>query len=185
VVIVGGGCTGMMAAARLASHGRSVALLEKNELGWGASSRNGGMVHPGFKLDVATLLKRDPVRGRQRYQASLDAFHLVEETIRVNQIDCDYLRTGHLELADKPSHLQHLEDEAHVLTQQFGVAARVIPRAQLDSEVGTSLYHGALLFEQSGGLHPAKYFAGLSQIARDRGAHLHGHTAATAIESRP
>jgi glycine/D-amino acid oxidase-like deaminating enzyme len=184
VVIVGGGYTGMMAAARLAWRGRSVALLEKNELGWGASSRNGGMVHPGFKLDVATLLKRDHLRGRQRYQATLDAFDLVEETIRVSQIDCDYVRTGHLELADKASHLQHLEDEAHVLTQQFGVAARVIPRAELASEVGTSLYHGALLYPVSGGLHPAKYFAGLTRIARDRGAYLYDHTPATAIESR-
>src|SRR5579864_8621061 len=60
VVIVGGGYTGMMAAATLARRGRSVALLERNELGWGASSRNGGMVHPGFKLGLATLLKRDP-----------------------------------------------------------------------------------------------------------------------------
>src|ERR1700675_1159922 len=51
-VIVGGGYTGMMAAARLAWRGRSVALLEKNELGWGASTRNGGMVHPGFKADL-------------------------------------------------------------------------------------------------------------------------------------
>ncbi|TMC64434.1 MAG: FAD-binding oxidoreductase [Chloroflexota bacterium] len=183
-VIVGAGYTGMMAAARLAWRGRSVALLEKNELGWGASSRNGGMVHPGFKLGLATLLKRDPGRGRDRYQASLDAFALVEETIRVNQIDCDYARTGHLELAHKASHLQHLEEEAYALRRQFGVAARVIPRVELASEVGTSLYHGALLFEQSGGLHPAKYFAGLTRVARDRGAHLYEHTPATGIEAR-
>jgi glycine/D-amino acid oxidase-like deaminating enzyme len=184
VVIVGGGYTGMMAAARLASRGHSVALLEKNELGWGASSRNGGMVHPGFKADLATLLQRDPQGGHERYQASLDAFNLVEETIRANQIDCDYARTGHLELAHRASHVQHLEEEARVLTRQFGVAARVIPRVELASEVATSLYYGALLFEQSGGLHPAKYFAGLTRMARDRGAHLYAHTAATGIESR-
>jgi glycine/D-amino acid oxidase-like deaminating enzyme len=183
-VIVGGGYTGMMAAARLAWRGRSIALLEKNELGSGASSRNGGMVHPGFKLDLATLLKRDPEGGRDRYQATLDAFDLVEETIRVNQIDCDYVRTGHLELAHKESHLQHLEEEAHLLSRHFGVAARVIPRVELASEVGTSLYHGALLFERSGGLHPAKYFVGLTRLARDRGAHLYEHTPATAIEAR-
>ena len=184
VVIVGGGYTGMMAAATLASRGRTVALLEKNELGWGASSRNGGMVHAGFKLGLATLLKREPERGRERYQASLDAFNLVEETIRVNQIDCDYARTGHLELAHKAAHVQHLEEEVHVLTRQFGVAARVIPRVELESEVGTSLYHGALLVEQSGGLHPAKYFAGLTRMARDRGARLYGHTPATGIETQ-
>jgi len=184
VVIVGGGYTGMMAAARLAWRGRSVALLEKNELGWGASSRNGGMVHPGFKANLPALLKRDSERGRERYQASLDAFNLVEETIRSNQIDCDYARTGHLELAHKAAHFQHLEVEAHVLARQFGVAARVIPRVELASEVGTSLYHGALLFEQSGGLHPAKYFAGLMRMARDRGAHLYDQTPATAIKAR-
>jgi glycine/D-amino acid oxidase-like deaminating enzyme len=184
VVIVGGGYTGMMAAATLARRGRSVALLERSELGWGASSRNGGMVHPGFKAGLATLLKRDPRGGRERYQASLDAFNLVEDTIRVNQIDCDYVRTGHLELAHKASHFQHFEEEAHVLTQQFGVGARMIPRIELASEVGTSLYHGALLVEQSGGLHPAKYFAGLMRMARDRGAHLYAHTPATGIETR-
>ena len=161
---MGGGYTGTMAAARLAARGRSVALLEQHELGWGASSRNGGMVHPGFKLDLATLLKRDPEQGRERYQASLDAFALVEETIRVNQIQCDYVRTGHLELAHKPSHLHALEEEAHLLTRQFGVKARVIPRVELASEVGSALYHGALLFEPSGALHPAKYFSGLMRL---------------------
>ena len=84
VVIVGGGYTGVMAAARLAWHGRAVALLEKNELGSGASSRNGGMVHPGFKLSAATLLRRFGERGRALYQATLDAFALVEQTIARN-----------------------------------------------------------------------------------------------------
>jgi glycine/D-amino acid oxidase-like deaminating enzyme len=184
VVIVGGGYTGMMAAARLAWRGRSVALLEKNELGSGASTRNGGMVHPGFKLDLAAVLKRDSVHGRERYQASLDAFNLVEETISANQIDCDYVRTGHLELAHKASHVPQLEEKAHLLSRQFSVRARVIPRGELASEVGTSLYHGALLCEPSGGLDPAKYFAGLTRVARVRGAHLYDHTPATNIEAR-
>src|ERR1700719_2835706 len=58
-VIVGGGYTGMVAAARLAWRGRSVALLEKNELGSGASSRNGGMVPPGFKGELAATPTRE------------------------------------------------------------------------------------------------------------------------------
>ena len=47
VVVVGGGYTGMAAADELARRGRSVVVLEAERLGWGASSRNGGMVHPG------------------------------------------------------------------------------------------------------------------------------------------
>ena len=185
MVIVGGGYTGMMAAARLAERGRSVALLEKNELGWGASSRNGGMVHPGFKVSPTTLLKRYGDRGRQLYRATLDAFALVEETITANHIDCEYARTGHLYLAYKPGHVEPLEAEARLLREEFGVSARLLNRDALASEIGSPMYHGALLVERSGGLHPAKYIAGLIRLARDRGAHLHDHTPATAIESRP
>ena len=81
-MIVGGGYTGTMAAARLAARGHSVALLEQHELGWGASSRNGGMVHPGYKMGAGTLLRRYGDRGRQLYQASLDAFALVGPVAR-------------------------------------------------------------------------------------------------------
>jgi glycine/D-amino acid oxidase-like deaminating enzyme len=183
VVVVGGGYTGIMAAAQLARRGRAVALLEKNALGWGASSRNGGMVHPGFKLGASTLLKRYGEPGRALYQTSLDAFALVEQTIATNQIACDYVRCGHLALAFKPGHFQDLENEAQVPTREFGVKARVIPRVELSSEVGTSEYHGALLVEGSGGLHPAKYVAGLAALARDSGAHLYALTPVTAIES--
>jgi len=165
---VGGGYTGTMAAARLAERGRSVALLERHELGWGASSRNGGMMHPGFKAGAGTMLKRYGERGRQLYEASLDAFALVEEIITTNRIDCDYARTGHLHLAYKPGHLEHFEAEAYVLREEFGVSARVLNRDALASEIGSPVYHGGLLYERSGGLHPAKYFAGLSRLARDR-----------------
>ncbi|TMF44350.1 MAG: FAD-binding oxidoreductase, partial [Chloroflexi bacterium] len=184
VVIIGGGYTGMMAAARLSWRGRSVTVLEQNELGWGASSRNGGMVLPGFKSDPGSLLRRYGDHGRQLYQATLDAMALVEETIRANQIDCQYAQTGQLYLAHKPALVRHLDDEAHILSQQFGLAARVIPRVELASEIGSSRYYGGLLVERSGGLHPAKYFAGLARLARDRGAHLYDHTPATAIERR-
>ena len=184
VVVVGGGYTGMMAAARLAQRGLSVALLEKHELGWGASSRNGGMVHPGFKVSPGALLERYGDRGRQLYRASLEAFALVEDTITTNRIECEYERTGHLHLAYKPAHVDHLEAEAQVLRQEFGVDARVLDRDALASEIGSPVYHGALLYERSGGLHPAKYFAGLARLARDGGAHLHDQTPATAIERR-
>jgi len=154
VVIIGGGYTGMMAAARLAWRGRSVTVLERNALGWGASSRNGGIVLPGFKTGPSSLLKRYGDDGRHLYQATLDAMALVEETIRANQIDCQYAQTGQLYLSHKPALVRHLDEEAHILSQQFGLAAWVIPRVELASEISSSLYYSGLLVERSGGLHP-------------------------------
>ena len=49
VVVIGGGYTGMAAARKLALQGARTILLEANTLGFGASTRNGGIAHPGFK----------------------------------------------------------------------------------------------------------------------------------------
>src|SRR6186997_1312 len=55
VVIVGGGYTGLSAALRLAKLGASVVVLEKESIGWGASSRNGGMVLTGHKHGIGEI----------------------------------------------------------------------------------------------------------------------------------
>ncbi|MDQ6708956.1 MAG: FAD-binding oxidoreductase [Candidatus Dormibacteraeota bacterium] len=182
VVIVGGGYTGMMAATRLAWRGRSVAVLEKETFGWGASGRNGGMVHPGFKVDPGTLLSRWGEQGRRLYRASLDAFALVEETIERYGIRCEYARTGHLYLAYRPDHVPHLAAEAELVDREFGIKATMMSQEALQGEVGSTAYHGGMLFERSGGLHPAKYLAGLVRVARDAGAHLYDHLPATRVE---
>ena len=172
----------MMAALGLSRRGRSVAVLERESFGWGASGRNGGMVHPGFKLDPTSLLSRWGERGKQLYRASLDAFELVEVTIEQHAIQCDYERSGHLNLAYRSRHLSQLEAEARLVRQEFDLEARLLGREELEAEVGSSAYHGGLLFERSGGLHPAKYLAGLTRAAQDAGAHLYDHVSAIAIE---
>lgn len=47
VAIIGGGFCGLSAGRALAKRGVPVAVLEAEELGWGASCRNGGMVLTG------------------------------------------------------------------------------------------------------------------------------------------
>ncbi|GAC1483493.1 MAG: FAD-dependent oxidoreductase [Candidatus Dormibacteria bacterium] len=183
MVVVGGGYTGVMAAIRLAFRGRSVAVLEKEAFGWGASGRNGGMVLPGFKVDPKTLISRRGAEGREIYSASLDAISLVEDVIARYGIGCDYARTGHLYLAYRPAHLEHMEAEARLLSREFGLEARMLSREQLSHEIGSDAYHGGLLVERSGGLHPAKYLVGLLSAARDAGAHLYDHLPATGVEA--
>src|SRR5215216_2226730 len=58
VAIIGGGYTGLSAARTLAKQGVKVAVLEAETIGWGASSRNGGMVLTGLKLGMKTVLKK-------------------------------------------------------------------------------------------------------------------------------
>ncbi|NTW12045.1 MAG: FAD-binding oxidoreductase, partial [Anaerolineales bacterium] len=58
VAVIGAGYTGLSAAYTLAKQGVNVAVLEAESIGWGASSRNGGMALTGLKLPMQTVIKR-------------------------------------------------------------------------------------------------------------------------------
>ncbi len=182
VAIVGGGYTGLSAARELAKRGATVAVFEAHTFGWGGSSRNGGMVLTGLKLGAGKLVKQYGLRtARDLFCTSLDAIKYVETLIGDEHIDCDFSRCGHLELAWKPSHFAAYQHEAEVLVRDFQHPVRIIEKANLRSEIGTDLYHGALLDEASAGVNPAKYAAGMVHAASRAGAQLFEHAPVTKI----
>ena len=111
VVVVGGGYTGINAARELARRGTAVTLVEAHALGWGASTRNGGIVHGGFKLGPTALLKKyGPETGSALYRETLESYELIKRLIADEAIDCDFRERGHLELAYGASHVADLEE---------------------------------------------------------------------------
>ncbi len=183
VVVIGGGYTGLSAALQLAKHGARVTLLERESLGWGASSRNGGMVLPGLKHGAGELLKSfGKTRARELYAASVKSIECVETIIAEEKIECDYARCGSFDAAFKPAHFEQLKQSQEILAREFDHPTRLVPKADLRSELGTDFYHGGLVDERSGGLHPAKYVNGLAAAAVRAGADLHDATPALGIE---
>src|SRR6266852_6431373 len=129
VAIIGAGFTGLSAARTLAKHGANVAVLEGNTIGWGASSRNGGMVLTGMKLDVGTLAKRYGMElTRRMYADSLASIDLVEQIVREENIDCNFARCGHLEVACKQSHFDSYTRSVELIAKEFSHILRIIPR---------------------------------------------------------
>ena len=61
VCVIGGGFTGVATALSLAERGYSVALVEANRIGWGASGRNGGQLING----ISGLEKIQKKHGKQ------------------------------------------------------------------------------------------------------------------------
>src|SRR5947207_2490029 len=182
VAIIGAGFTGLSAARILAKGGISVAILETHTIGWGASSRNGGMVLTGLKLDVGTLGRRYGMEtARRMYADSLASIDLVEKIVREENIDCDFSRCGHLEVASKPAHFDSYSRSAEVIAKDFGHQLRVVPRSQLTSEIGSSIYFGGMVDDTSAGLNPARYVAGLAQAAMRAGAGIYENAPALKI----
>lgn len=177
VAVIGGGYTGLSAARELAKRGARVAAFEANTFGWGASSRNGGMVLTGLKVAAGKLVKQHGLqKARELFCTSLDAIRYAEQLIRDERIECDFERCGHIELAYKPSHFEAFRHEAELLQQKFQHPVKLVERARLRDEIGSGLYHGGLVDEASAGLNPAKYATGLMRAAETAGALLFGET---------
>jgi len=182
VAIVGAGYTGLSAARVLARAGASVLVLEREGIGWGASSRNGGQVLTGLKLDAATIVARfGEARARQLFEAALASVVRVETLIVEEAIDCDYARTGHLQAAWKPAHFDALREEQALLARVFDHRVHLVPQSEQRTEIGTDVYHGVLVDERSGSLNPAKYVHGLAAAAVRSGATIAAGAAVTGV----
>src|SRR5207245_10461049 len=161
VAIIGAGFTGLSAARALAKRGATVAVLESETIGWGASSRNVGMVLTVLKLGVNKLVSMyGHERTQQMYAASLASIDCVEQIVREENIACDFGRCGHLEVACKQKHFDDYARQAEVIACEFNHQLRVVPRHELPAEIGSSIYYGGMVDAVRGGLNRARYVAG-------------------------
>jgi glycine/D-amino acid oxidase-like deaminating enzyme len=186
VVVIGAGFTGLSAARTFTKHGTNVVVLEANTIGWGASSRNGGMVLTGMKLDVGALAKRYGMElTRRMYADSLASIDLVEQIVREENIVCDFSRCGHLEVACKRSHFDSYARSVEVIAKEFNHKLRIVPCSQLRAEIGSGIYFGGMVDETSAGVNPARYVAGLATAALKAGAGVYENVLVQAISKVP
>lgn len=183
VVVIGGGYTGLHAALNAAERGYSVVLLEAGRIGWGASGRNGGQIIPGWRKGAHELIARyGKEKAKALFELALDARSLTLDRIAKHAIQCDLHINGHLTLAAKQSDLAWMRSEAETLTATMDYPhARVLSAEEAREKAAASDFHGALLDERGGQLHPLNYALGLADAARGADAQLFEHSRATRI----
>lgn len=171
VLVVGAGYTGLSAARRLALSGASVLVVDGESVGWGASSRNGGQVLTGLRLDAAGLVSRyGEGLARELFGASERAIANLEALVADERIECGFERVGHVQAAWKPAHFRSFREEQAILARVFDHEVRLVERSRQRAEVGSDAYHGLLIDERSAALNPAQYVLGLAAAATRRGA---------------
>lgn len=176
VAIVGSGYTGLNAAMELADRGFKVTVLEAREFGYGASTRSGGHVSSGLNLGKgASAAKPSPLvsaLGEDRYNALLDeaaeSMERIQQIIERENIDCHFVRGGRFVAAFTRSHYDSLAEKMAVLDHDGKSGCRMVPRTDQRSEIGSDFYHGGMVVERSGKLHPALYHRGLLEACRRR-----------------
>ena len=181
VAIIGAGFTGLSAAHRLAKAGVSVAILEAEHIGAGASGRNGGHLNNGLAHDFASAKSHlGATRAQALYQAYDHSIDVIEELIEAEGIQCDFRRSGKLKLASKPSHVTAMKANFELLNKEVDPETRWLDRSELKDEVGSDRFHGAIHYGKSAMMHMGRYVCGLAQAAQRHGATIWENAPVTA-----
>jgi glycine/D-amino acid oxidase-like deaminating enzyme len=183
VVVIGSGFTGLSAARSLAQSGTQAIVLEKDEIGAGASSRNGGIVHPTLGVSGQDLIDRfGNELAKDLYSIIIDGMKFIKNLIAEEMIDCHFNMCGAFEAAAKPQHLDWMRQRMALLNEVFDHQTEVIPATEQAKFVSSAVYHGGWHDPLGATLHPAKFVAGLAEAALAAGAELHPHSQVMAIE---
>src|SRR5271165_4612552 len=102
--------------------------------------------------------------------AAATSIDLVEKIVRKEQIECNFARSGHLEVACKQSHFDTYARSVELIAREFHHQLRIVPRSDLREEIGSGIYYGGIVDDESAGLNPALYVAGLAKAALRAGA---------------
>ncbi len=181
VCVVGAGFTGTATALSLAERGYSVALVEANRVGCGASGRDGGQVISGMsgleKLrkkhgdSIADILHNLRWRGTD----------IIRERVSKYNIDCDF-KDGFLEVATKPSQVRLLDERAadrEAYPSDF--AYEVWDYEKTCDMLGTDAYHGGFVCYRDGHLHPLNLCIGEAHAAHNLGVQIFEQSPVTGI----
>lgn len=181
VCVVGAGLAGLSAALELRARGFSVALLEAQTVGWGASGRNGGQIIVGYASDEAIETQFDAEDARRAWQVTVDALALLRRRIATHRIDCDFV-DGYLSLAVNARKGRELAEATAAMERRYGYRMQTVAPAEVGKWIASGRFHSGVYDPHGGHLHPLKYTLGLAAAAREAGVQIYEQSPVTAIE---
>ena len=182
ICVVGAGFTGVATALTLAERGYSVALVEANRVGWGASGRNGGQLINGISGLARVRKKHGDGIADMLWDLRWRGNDIIHERVEKYAIECD-LKGGFIETALKPRQVAELEEyaaemEAHNHPYPYELWDREKTRELL----GTDAFIGGFVSYRDGHLHPLNLCIGEARAAAGLGVRIFEQSPVTGIE---
>ena len=185
VCVIGAGYTGLSAALELAEAGYKVVVIEAESVGYGASGRNGGQICTGFSSGQDKLAAQlGPEDARRCFALAQESKQLLKDRIARHAIACD-LGWGYLHAVPKPRQFDGLKAWKDEWDRLGYTDTRILGKSELEENLGTRAYHGALREGGAGFLHPLNYCLGLARAATAAGAVIHEHSRAIEVDTGP
>jgi glycine/D-amino acid oxidase-like deaminating enzyme len=168
LAIVGGGYTGLWAAlaAKAQDPGRSIAVVEADLCGRGASGRNGGFLQASLTHGLSNGVERFGDEIERLEQLARDNFVGLARDLNRYGIEADYQASGDVTFALEPHETAWLEEEA-ALAARFGYDVELLDAAQARAQVNSPTYLAGLWTRTGSALvHPGKLAEGLRAAAQ-------------------
>jgi len=177
VAIIGGGFAGLHTALGLAERGvRDVVLLEREQVGFGASGRNGGFVFGGYSLGEQSLLdQRGADAARSLFRLTTDAVARIRQRVARHAIPCDMVDEGVI-WANWFRDPAVLRQRQELLATRYGVSWEWLPQEALRERIHTTRYHDGLYERDALHLHPLNFAIGLASAAASQGVRVYENT---------
>ncbi len=178
--MVGGGYSGLWTAllAKERDPRRDVVLIEGREAGWAASACNGGFCAASLTHGFGNGLARWPGELAQLEELGARNLDAIEAAVAAYGIDCDFERTGEIDVATEPHQLAELA-ELYEEADRLGLAdgLDLLDRDAVRAEVDSPTFLGGLWDRRGVALlHPAKLAWGLKQACLDAGVRIYENT---------
>lgn len=186
VAIVGAGYSGLWTAYYLLSKepGLSVAVLEAEIAGYGASGRNGGWCSSRFPVDPGVLERRYGAEiARATIEASVGAVAEVGRVCEAEGIDADFRINGILSFAQGDAQMASVR-ATHAAYERLGLGEkhRLLDGQAARARVSVPGMAGGLFTPFSGAVHPAKLARGLARAVERRGGVIFERTRVRRVE---
>jgi glycine/D-amino acid oxidase-like deaminating enzyme/nitrite reductase/ring-hydroxylating ferredoxin subunit len=157
VCVVGAGISGLTTAYLLAREGKKVAVLDDGPIGGGETGRTTAHIVNALDDRYYELERLHGTRGIQlAAESHTAAINKVEEIVRAEKIDCDFLRVDGYLFEPKDGDPKNLEREREACVRA-GMQVELVTRAPAPFDTGP-----ALKFPRQAQFHPLKYLRGLA-----------------------
>ena len=181
LLVVGGGYTGLWTAliAKERDPNRDVVLIEGDRIGHAASGRNGGFCAASLTHGLANGLSRWPEEIGELERLGAQNLRAIEDAVLEYGIDCDWERTGSLDVATSPHHVEALRESVEAARAQ-GHTVEFLDTAAVRAEVDSPAFLAGALDRGSTALvNPAKLAWGLAEAAERLGVRIYESTPAS------
>ena len=169
VCIIGAGIAGLSCALALIEQGKSVAILEREAVAWGASGRNGGLVMAGWAKGIAEIEKQlGLAQAQQLFSLSSRGVELIRDNIDQYSLShCD-VKGGQLQATRYPQR-EKLQAQQRQMADKYQYSLDFLETEQVREICRTKRYFEGLYSANAFHFHPLNYCLGLAKVLEKKG----------------